>query len=241
MNSLVLLLALVGQATEPASPFDTSVRIHVGGWLCNPDGSLRHEEFAGSGTVIRSTGQEATILTCAHIFELISTDQCHSENFDAPIRVDLFDGKPRGKPQEMGVDRSYLAELVDYDFTTDIGLIRITPGRKIPAARLNLNGLRLTKGQRVRVAGSAGGRRAAVFDGEILVPRAEKFLEFNPKFLGIECIVAPAPGFSGGGLFNRRDELIGVTGYSSADADCGLYVHPESIKKFLIKNKVISQ
>ena len=75
------------------------------------------------------------ILTCAHIFKLDGRGKRRPNAFPRKIMIDLFDGKLHGeRPAQVHFVESVEGEAVDYDFTVDVGLIRIRPGRQLPAA-----------------------------------------------------------------------------------------------------------
>ena len=113
--------------TNP-KPWETVVRIRV---LSN-----RSTGF-GSGTIIHSTPEESLILTCAHIFKLEGRKQAAPAQFPRRIMIDLFDGNLQGtKPAKVHFLEAVEGWAVDYDFTRDVGLIRIKPGRRLPACRV---------------------------------------------------------------------------------------------------------
>ncbi len=92
----------------------------------------------GSGTIIYSSAEESIILTCAHIFRVKGQQQPSPKNFRVPISVDLFGGQfVRSSPAMLAcAEKDIPGEAIDYDFTNDVGLIRIRPGRKLPASRV---------------------------------------------------------------------------------------------------------
>ena len=109
-------------------PWETVVRIRVIG--------DRSTGF-GSGTVIYSTPEESLILTCAHIFKLDGRKPTPPSQFPRRIMIDLFDGKLEGTdPAQVHFAESVEGKAVDYDFTLDVGLIRMRPGRQLPASRV---------------------------------------------------------------------------------------------------------
>ena len=127
MHAAILLLALVCQV-EPASPWDTVVRIHVvGGSTVDASGMQQWDAWDGSGAVIRSDGASATILTCNHIFEV--------KNPTPSVTVDLFNGKPEGWPQDMLVVKTEPATVIDRDVAHDLAMIKIVPGKRIASSR----------------------------------------------------------------------------------------------------------
>ena len=111
-------------------PWETVVRIKM---------HLSDREWGfGSGTIIYSSAEESIILTCAHIFRLKGQQQPTPRNFRVPITVDLFGGQlVQRQPAQLACTQQDLpGEAIDYDFTNDVGLIRIKPGRKLPASRV---------------------------------------------------------------------------------------------------------
>ena len=53
--------------------------------------------------------------------------------------IDLFDGKmkqQRNNVVKVDFLEAVEGKAVDYDFTRDVGFIRIRPGRQLPASRL---------------------------------------------------------------------------------------------------------
>ncbi len=101
-------------------PWETVVRIRVIG--------NRSTGF-GSGTVIHSTESEALILTCAHIFKIDGRRPVAPKQFPRRIMIDLFDGNLKGTdPARVHFTESVEGEALDYDFTLDVGLIRMRPG-----------------------------------------------------------------------------------------------------------------
>jgi hypothetical protein len=242
---LVLYFAICASAAEPPSPWETAVRIHTRNGMINVPGEGDVlNGWDGSGTVIRATDSEATVLTCAHIFLDRKKTRIPVAEYKAEVMVDLFDGMPVGYPQEMTVAASVPAKVIDFDHDADLGLIRmgIKTGRNLPASPLALNASKLKPGQRVRVSGCRYGGNASVLDAEITRPAVTgSDLSMAPRYLGIECRVAPASGRSGGGLFDRNDHLIGVVTGHRIDEDLGYYAHPTAIRKFLIKNGILKK
>ena len=110
-------------------PWETVVRIRVLG--------NRSTGF-GSGTIIYSTPEESLILTCAHIFQAGRTTASPALRIPAPDQ----DRPVRWQSQrDRSTTRSTFMEAVegwavDYDFHRDVGLIRIKPGRRLPACRV---------------------------------------------------------------------------------------------------------
>ncbi len=111
-------------------PWETGVRIRIFG----PGRTVG----LGSGTIVHSTADEAVILTCAHIFKVDGArTQYPPSKFPLRIEVDLFDGVLHGSPDHPSLHPTdtIAGQAIDYDFNTDVGLIRIRPGASWPPRR----------------------------------------------------------------------------------------------------------
>jgi thiol-disulfide isomerase/thioredoxin len=146
----------------------------------------------GSGTVISSQPGLTQILTCAHIFkEFAETSR---------IEVDVF---------EHGRSQQYIAKLVKFDDKSDLGLISIPLTNPVPAAIVGGRNAAPRVGEPVAAIGCSGGEEPT---------RQQSRVTDIDKYDGphnILCTGVPVRGRSGGGLFNRNGEIIGVC--SAAD------------------------
>ena len=214
------------------NPWETVVRIRV-----LSQGSVGF----GSGTIIHSTPEESLILTCAHVFKLEGRrQQPPASEFPRKVMIDLFDGHLRGtKPAQVGFVESVEGKAVDYDFTLDVGLIRIRPGRRLPAARVVPAHWTPAERMSMRTVGCSEGRDASVWPTQILKPKM-KGLSGNPHYEAIECAVAPLQGRSGGGLFTDDGFVAGVCNFAETRGDVGLYATPTSIYRILDRNKLMA-
>jgi thiol-disulfide isomerase/thioredoxin len=208
-------------------PWETVVRIRVMG-----QGSIGF----GSGTVIYSTAKESLILTCAHIFKLEGQRQAPPARFPRKILVDLFDGKLHGeRPAQVHYVDSAEGQAVDYDFALDVGLIRIRPGRRLPAARIVPAHWEPKARMKVLTVGCSEGHDATAWHTIIVNPKM-RGLSGNNNYQAIECMIAPKQGRSGGGLFTTDGYVAGVCNFAEPRGDHGLYATPRSIYSLLDRN-----
>ena len=115
--------------------------------------------------------------------------------------IDLFDGKLKGTdPARVHFTESVEGEAVDYDFTLDVGLIRMRPGASLPASRVVPASWDLQSRMKVLTVGCSEGRDATAWHTVVRRPRIQNFLSGNPNYEAIECDIAPKEGRSGGGL-----------------------------------------
>jgi len=212
-------------------PWETVVRIRV-----LAQGSVGF----GSGTVIHSSDKEALILTCAHIFKLDGPRQAAPERFPRKIMVDLFDGKLHGeRPAQVHFVESVEGKAIDYDFTVDVGLIRIRPGRRLPAARVVPAHWKPQSRMRMLTVGCSEGQDATAW-GTVIINPQMRGLAGNPTYQAIECLTAPKQGRSGGGLFTTDGYIAGVCNFAEPRGNHGLYATPRSIYSLLDHNGLMA-
>ncbi len=208
-------------------PAETVVRIKVLG---------PNSTGFGSGTLIHSTPEQSLILTCAHIFKLEGNrQQASPKRFPRKIVIDLFDGKLQGS--QVGYLESVEGEAVDYDFTRDVGLIRIRPGRKLPYSRVVPAHWEPKSPMKMLTLGCSEGADATAWFTKILNPRMQGLAD-NPAYEAIECLTAPKQGRSGGGLFTTDYYAAGVCNFAEPRGNHGLYATPRSIYYLLDRNKL---
>lgn len=209
-------------------PWETVVRIKVHG-----NGSIGF----GSGTIVYSSPEESLILTCAHIFKLDSRKQVSPDKFPNKITIDLFDGRLKGKQQLTCVQQGIAGQAVDYDFATDVGLIRIRPGKRLPYSRIVPAHWQPSERMGMYTVGCSEGRDATAWS-TMITKTPTRMLRGNPEHLAIECTHAPLQGRSGGGLYTSDGYIAGVCNFAEPQGDRGLYAAPESIYKMLDRNKL---
>lgn len=174
------------------------------------DGSRTHY---GSGTVIESQPGRSVILTCGHIFRDLSND--------ATIEVDVFNGA-NAKPQTI------LGQVLSVDPKADVGLLVITPERRLPTIRLCSAKNGPAPKDRVVSIGCGGGQRPTCED--LVVTGINKFT--GPD--NIECTGVPQQGRSGGGLF-LGSELVGVCIAADPGEKRGIYTALKPVAELLAK------
>ena len=150
--------------------------------------------------------------------------------------VDLFDGNLQG--QKVQFLESVEGKAVDYDFTRDVGLIRIRPGRRLPASRVVPATWEPKSRMGVLTVGCSEGKDATIWNTVINRSRIQNFLSGNPSYEAVECDVAPKQGRSGGGLYTQDGYLMGVCNFAEPQGNHGLYATPRSIYYLLDRNRL---
>lgn len=227
-------------ARKIPDPWKTVVRIKIENNLSRP-GSI---EF-GSGTIIHSTPEETIILTCAHIFKISGLRQQYPpKKFPLKIEVHLSDGiiKAKSAPDANGgvqagvhMVEKHEGEAIDYDFGGDVGLIRIRPGKRLPATPVVSKDWTPKTGLKMTAVGCSEGHDASAWSTQITNPTLRGVDGF-PNYEAIECIFAPKQGRSGGGLYTLDGRLAGVCDFAEPQQNRGLYATPRTIHKFLDRN-----
>jgi thiol-disulfide isomerase/thioredoxin len=216
--------------TNP-NPWEAVVRIKV---------MNAHSIGFGSGTIIHSTPEESLIITCAHIFKLEGRRQTEPRAFPRPIKVDLFDGQLRGtSPAQVHYKETVDGKAVDYDFVRDVGLIRIRPGRRLPACRVVPAHWEPKARMKMLTVGCSEGHDATAWYTAIARPRMTGFLAGNSTYEAIECVTAPKQGRSGGGLFTEDGYIAGICNFAEPQGDHGLYATPRSMYSMLDRNNLM--
>jgi thiol-disulfide isomerase/thioredoxin len=211
-------------------PWETVVRIKVKG-----QGSIGF----GSGTIIASSDEESIVLTCAHIFKLEGRQQATPARFPREIAVDLFDGHLSGQQPAMVhyANETYPGKAIDYDFTRDVGLIRIRPGRKLACSRVVPPHWKPRERMLMTTVGCSEGRDATAWSTTIVNP-SMRGLSGNATYEAIECNFAPKQGRSGGGLYTSDGYIAGVCDFAEPRGNHGLYATPTSIYQILDRNNL---
>ena len=145
----------------------------------------RRRPGEGSGVIVDENGY---IITNNHVVE-----DAHR------IRVRLFNGK----------QKRYDAQLIGTDAETDLAVIKIDVGDKLPAAKIG-NSDAIDVGDWAIAVGSPFGFRETVTVGIISAKSREVGGASRPfqKFLQTDAAINP--GNSGGPLLNIRGEIIGI-------------------------------
>ncbi|MBE6662140.1 MAG: trypsin-like serine protease [Ruminococcaceae bacterium] len=148
-----------------------------------------YESGAGSGVIVNESG---IILTNNHVIDGA-----------AYITVRLTNGK------------TYDAILVASDAPSDIAVLKISPDEQLKTAVVG-NSDKLIVGEEVIAIGNPlGVLGGTVTDGIISALEREVMIE-NEKMVLLQHNAAVSPGNSGGALFNRKGELIGIVNAKSS-------------------------
>ena len=199
----------------------------------------------GSGTIIHSTDSEALILTCAHIFHIdrLGRRQATPAKFPLRVVVDLFDGTLRESntknrtPFLLPTLTDVPAQVIDYNFAGDVGLIRIKTGRRLPYAPVVPPGWTPELGMKMITLGCAQGNNASAWGTRVTNPRVDSIIN-GGRYRGTECAFGPIEGRSGGGLFTLDGALAGVCDFrDTSNNDRGLYAAPATIHEMLERNR----
>ena len=207
VDSLVPMQRSVAPLTPEPLPSDPA-RATVRIMVDEPD-----SHAIGSGTVIQCDAQGAVVLTCGHLFR--------DRTPKSIITVERF---------ENGAPVKYGAELIDYQIEdVDIGVLLFHPNQSVPVAQVAQHVEHLAQGDPVYSMGCDHGQAPSRRDSQVT--------KLN-RYLGsanIETAGAPVQGRSGGGLFNRRGELVGVCFAADTQLDeglyCGISVVQDQLKK----------
>ena len=193
----------------------------------------------GSGTIIYSDPDQSIILTCAHIFKGARQELTPLKDFRTKITVDLFDGKITDyrRPQLNCVEQGIVGEALDYDYTNDVGLIRIRPGRVLPASKVVPETWKPRPGMNMYSVGCSHGEDATAFDTQIIDPSV-KMMVGNKSFYEMKCRIQPKEGRSGGGLYTTNGYVAGVCDFADPNDHVGLYAVPTAIHRLLDRNQM---
>lgn len=185
-----------------------TVRVRVAG-TSTKDGAKVQD--VGTGTIVYSAEGQAIILTVAHVFLDIATD-------DAKVEVEVFEN---GKPA------SYPATLIGGDKDVDLAFLKIQTSKIMPSVRLAKLSPKVTKGQPLISFGCNSGSDPTRLE--------MKIVDIN-RYDGpanLVCTTDPESGRSGGGLFNANGELVGVCSCADRKRKEGLYMAHEPMMKLV--------
>ncbi|WP_459554778.1 trypsin-like peptidase domain-containing protein [Lacunimicrobium album] len=172
-------------------------------------------ENFGSGAIIDSRYGKSVILTCGHVLRGLAAG--------SKVEVDVFaDGKPK----------TYVAQVIDFDLDADVGLIAIPSEQQLPVALVAGTQSLTNVGSEVCSIGCSAGNNPTKENHQITAIN---------KYNGpdnIECNGVPVQGRSGGGLFDRHQQIIGVCIAADPKDQRGLYCGLKPIHGILRKNKL---
>ena len=146
---------------------------------------------AGSGIIISDTGH---ILTCAHVIEDAQT-----------IAVRLRNGE------------SYEAAVVAADEESDVAIIKIDPTSELTPAVFGSSDDLQVGDSVVAIGNPLGELGGSVTEGIISAMDREVTIQNKGTFTVLQTSAAINSGNSGGGLFNRQGELIGMVNAKASE------------------------
>lgn len=154
----------------------------------------------GSGTAIDSRTGHTLVLTCGHLFD--------GWNDRSKIEVDLFNGE---KPQR------FVGRMIHFDPVADVGVVAIPTDEIVATAAVAPAAARPQVGDPLVSIGCSGGA----------TPSQEQIQVIDLNYYegpdNILCTGVPVQGRSGGGLFNREGQLVGVCIAADAERQRGAY------------------
>jgi thiol-disulfide isomerase/thioredoxin len=170
-------------------------------------------ENYGSGTVIDSRIGKTTILTCGHVFR--------EWDGRSPIAVDYFiDGRME----------TVVGSHIGHNIDDDVGLIAVNVDPLLPVCRVSPPDVKILKGTPVVTVGCSGGEKPTKQSLKITATDRYELGADNIEVGGI-----PAQGRSGGGLFTREGQLIGVCSGADSHYREGLYIGPRTVHNLLAR------
>jgi thiol-disulfide isomerase/thioredoxin len=160
----------------------------------------------GSGTIIGTSGEDAVVLTCGHIFR--------DSGGKGDVSVDLF-----GSEAPHGI----AGRILCYDLKSDVGLVSFRPGCHVVAAPVAEASYQVRRGNPVINIGCNNGGEPSLRTSH--VTSLDKFL--GPP--NLQVAGQPVQGRSGGGLFSADGRVIGVCNAADPADNEGLYAALPSI------------
>jgi len=202
-NSAANNAAVAGNAPASAHPalIAATVRLYVE----DPQG-----RSCGTGTIVDSRSGEALVVTCGHLFR--------ETKGKAPVKADLFEAAgDAGR-----VTGHATGTVLSYDLARDVALVSIRVDRPVTPVAVAPK-VTADRGDRVVGIGCSNGN-----DPTVLETRVTSLNRYQGP-PNIEASGAPAIGRSGGGLFNGKNELVGVCNNADPEGNEGIYAGLESI------------
>ena len=177
----------------------------------------------GSGNIVYSDKDVSLVLTCAHMFR--------SAGRTPRVQVQLFGDQLYG--QQVRAADVLPGTLVGYNPGSDLALVMIRPGGRLPASRVVPYGWKAKVNMRAHCIGCSQGRDATIWTTKITKSSGQIEVSGMPAYSCVGCAYAPAQGRSGGALFTDDGYLLGICNFADPQRNVGLYASPESIHEFL--------
>ena len=165
----------------------------------------------GTGTIVDVHGKEALVLTCGHIFR--------DSGGRGDIQVDIF--------SDNRLASSVKGRLLRHDLKLDLALVSIRPDVPVTAVQIANTVRQIDSNSEVFSVGCDQGRDPSLLRGRV---------KAVDKYLGPSNVVVsglPIDGRSGGGLFSRDGQLIGVCQAADPEYNEGIYGFLPAIHDYL--------
>ena len=176
----------------------------------------KNKEDIGTGSIIHSTAESSTILTCAHLLR----DPAQGST----VEVEVF---------RDGQTYKYPADIVTNKEDLDLAILRIR--NSSPLATVEL------APESVEVRSSDAAFSIGCNHGQLPTHMPVRVVDVN-RYKGppsnIVCTVDPVVGRSGGGLFNAGGQLIGVCSCADRKHHEGLYMDREAVRSLFASAKL---
>jgi RNA polymerase sigma factor (sigma-70 family) len=225
------------QATEPSltdrslpKPWETSVRVKV-----QHSGT---ELGFGAGTIIQSTETSAIIMTSARILRRRPGEAIPLlKDYRSSIEINLYDDQHAPVIGRPPIDIH--ADLIDYDLSTDLCLLRIQTDRRLPASPVVLPNRPFSP--RMIALGGLWGKDSTVWNTGFLELVALKQERDGLSVNAFKCPDRPDASRNGSGLYTLDGYLTGVCTRPDLDESAaGYYIVPGDIHRFLDRNGMTS-
>ncbi|WDI44714.1 trypsin-like peptidase domain-containing protein [Bremerella sp. P1] len=175
-----------------AQAMQASVKLKVS----DPDG-----HSYGSGTVVHTQGNEALVLTCAHLFR--------DSQGQGPLEVITFQQSESGT--------TVPGEILVYDLERDVALVAIRTQSPIKPMSIAPPSNQMQVGQPAFSVGCDNGGPRNLYQTRI--NSVNRYVGHD----NVQAAGAPSVGRSGGGLFNPQGQLVGVCNAADDEDDEGIY------------------
>jgi len=187
-----------GGSSDPGVASASTTALNVGVVDVNTDLAYQGTAAAGTGIVLRATGE---ILTNNHV----------------------VDGATSVTVTVVSTGKSYKAEVAGTDPTADVALLRVTGATDLETAKIG-DSSKVQVGDRVTAVGNAGGvggapsvKSGAVTDLDQTITASDGVGGESEQLSGlIQMSARLQPGDSGGPLYNAAGEVIGMNTAGSA-------------------------
>ncbi|MEW4563623.1 trypsin-like peptidase domain-containing protein [Bremerella sp. JC770] len=175
-----------------AQAMQASVKLKVS----DPDG-----HSYGSGTVVHTRGNEALVLTCAHLFR--------DSQGQGPLEVITYQQSESGT--------TVPGEILVYDLERDVALVAIRTQSPIKPMSIASPMHQVQVGQQAFSVGCDNGGPRNLYQTRI--NSVNRYVGHD----NVQAAGAPSVGRSGGGLFNPQGQLVGVCNAADDEDDEGIY------------------